>query len=317
MYTDIHTDFILTPIRAILEQGINAAQSIPYGIDSFPMSEYYLQSLFLRMCGASEQKMKCILWQMATDDYQYRYKYLNYRELGECSTYASKNRVFQDLISQIAKLSPDFSVQNIWDDYKYDSDTIAQERGKWENKVKEIRQKQIESIKKKHVNIGNPMSQQDIDKMTDDIMGRSFNEDEFQNHLAANKCRSRISQILEEVYKLFANTNFELWRNGDLQNYHAKCQGLIRGRDTVVKNKETFNLFGGQMPALYDRLVYQHRNRIAHNTVSYQQNLPALKTLSDKNYYQQNYFFRFAIIIVTDEVFLRLYRAFLDAKNWF
>lgn len=315
MYTDIHTDFILTPIRTILEQGINAAQSLPYGIDSFPISEYHLQSLFLRMCGASEQKMKCILWQMATDDYQYRYKYLNYQGLGELSTFVSKNTVFQDLISLIVKLCPNFNPQSIWDDYEYAPDTIEQERNNWMNRVKANRQKKIDSILKKLSDSGNPISSQDATKMKNGIMGSPFNMDDFNNHLVASKCMSRISQILEEMYQLFVNTNFELWRNGDLQKYHAKCQKLIRGCDVVVKNKETFNLFGGNMVDLYDRLVYQHRNRIAHNTVSYQQNLPALETLSGKNYYQYNYFFRFAIILVTDEVFLRLYRAFLDAKN--
>ena len=58
MYTDIHTEFIQTPIQTILEQGINASHSLTFGIESFPMSEYYLQSLFLRMTGAAEQKMK-------------------------------------------------------------------------------------------------------------------------------------------------------------------------------------------------------------------------------------------------------------------
>ena len=108
MYTDIHSDFILTPIKTILEEGVNACQSLPSGIESFPISEYHLQSLFLRMTGASEQKMKCIFWQMATDDSQYRYKYLNYQGNGECSTYASKNIVFKDLVAQIIKSNPDF-----------------------------------------------------------------------------------------------------------------------------------------------------------------------------------------------------------------
>lgn len=315
MYTDIHTDFILTPIQAILEQGINAAQSLPYGIDSFPISEYHLQSLFLRMCGASEQKMKCILWQMATDDYQYRYKYLNYQGLGEFSTYASKNIVFQDLISQIVKLCPKFNPQSIWDDYEYAPETIEQERVTWINRVKVCRQKQIDHIKRKRADSGNPMSQQEVDKMTNGIMGCPFKEDDFKIHLAASKCRSRISQILEETYNMFANTNFESWRNVDLQNYHTLCQKLIRGCDIVVSNKDNFSLFSNKMVRLYDSLVYQHRNRIAHNTVSYQQNLPALETLSDKNYYQYNYFFRFAIILIVDEIFIRLYRVFLDVRK--
>lgn len=314
MYTDIHTDFILTPIRTILEQGINAAQSLPYGIDSFPISEYHLQSLFLRMCGASEQKMKCILWQMATDDYQYRYKYLKYQGLGELSSYVSKNTVFQDLISQIIKIDPNFKPQSIWDNYEYAPETIELERSIWENKVKERRQKQIDSIKQKRVSEGNPMSPHDVENMTNGIMGRPFNEEDFKNHLAASKCKSRVSQLLEEVYQLLVNTNFESWRNVDLQNYHVQCQKLIRGGDVVVNNKDSFSLFGGKMIGLYERLVYQHRNRIAHNTISYQQNLPALETLSDKNYYQYNYFFRFAIILVIDEVFLRLYRAFQNVR---
>ena len=146
MYTDLHTEFILTPIRTILEQGINASQSLSSGIDSFPISEYILQSLFLRMTGASEQKIKCIFWQMATDDYQYRYKYLNYQGLGECSTYSSKNTAFKDLVAQIKKMSPEFEIHSIWDDYLYNEETINAERLKWVEKVRKSKLKQIESI---------------------------------------------------------------------------------------------------------------------------------------------------------------------------
>lgn len=56
MYTDIHTEFIQTPIRTILEQGINASHSLTFGIESFPMSEYYLQSLFFANDRSSRAK---------------------------------------------------------------------------------------------------------------------------------------------------------------------------------------------------------------------------------------------------------------------
>lgn len=315
MYTDIHTEFIQTPIQTILEEGINASHSLIFGIESFPISEYYLQSLFLRMTGAAEQKMKCILWQMATNDYQYRNKYLNYQGLGECSTYSSKNTVFKDLVTQITNIKPDFNIQSIWDDYIYDPAVVAEERSKWESKELGSRQKKIDSIIKKSIDKGNPMTSNEIDKMKNGIMNKPFNEDNFNNHLSANKRSSRVAQILEDVLKLSVNTSLESWRNVDLLNYKKRCQKNIKGSDVATRNKDGVNLLSGNLVKLYNDLVYLQRNRIAHNTVSYQQNLPALDTLSSEDYYLHNYFFRFAIIIIVDEVFMRLYKAYLLATK--
>lgn len=311
MYTDLHTDFILTTIRSVLEQGINASQSLPLGIESYPISEYLLQSIFLRMTGASEQKMKCIFWQMATDDVEYRYKYLGYQNLGECSSYFSKNTAFRDLLAQITKLRPNFDVNSIWDDYKFDITTIAMERSNWETKVKANKQKQIDSIKQRRIDVGRPMNQSEIDEMTAGIMGKALKEEDFQNHLSSNKRRARIAQVLEELFQLMANTNFEVWRASDLSNYHKYCQKIIKGSE-VAENKD---LFHGTLVGLYDNLVYLHRNRIAHNTVVYQKNKPAIETLSAKNYYLSNYFFRFAIILVMDEVFNRLYKVYREVYS--
>lgn len=311
MYTDLHTDFILTTIRSILEQGITASQSLSLGIESYPISEYLLQSIFLRMTGASEQKIKCIFWQMATDDVQYRYKYLGYQNLGECSSYFSKNTAFRDLLAQITKLRPDFEVNSIWDDYKYDISTIDMERAKWETKAKANKQKQINSIKQKRIDAGSPMSQSEIAKMTTNIMSETLKEEDFQNHLSSNKRRARIAQVLEELFQLMVNTNFEVWRASDLSNYHKYCQKTIKGSEVAGKK----DLLQGTLVDLYDNLVYLHRNRIAHNTVVYQKNKPVLETISAKNYYLLNYFFRFAIILVMDEVFNRLYKAYMEVYS--
>lgn len=315
MYTDLHTDFILTPIKSILDEGVNACQSLSSGIESFPISEYHLQSLFLRMTGASEQKMKCIFWQMATDDVQYRYKYLNYQGIGECSTYASKNVVFKDLIAQICKKNPEFCIQSIWDDFEYDDATQAAERTKWEEKVKANRQKQIDHIIQKRIDSGNPMTQADIDRMRSGIMGKAMKEDDFKNHLSSNKRRARVAQILECLFETVKNTNLAVWRTVDLANYHKYCQKTIKGCEVAEAKGDGANLFCGSLVGLYENLVYQHRNRTAHNTVAYQKNLPALETLSSKKYYLSNYFFRFAIILVMDEVFVKLYKKYLEVLN--
>ena len=315
MYTDLHTDFILTPIQTILDEGVNACQSLSSGIESFPISEYHFQSLFLRMTGALEQKMKCIFWQMATDDVQYRYKYLNYQGIGECSTYASKNVVFKDLIAQICKKNPGFYIQSLWDDFEYDTATVASERNKWEEKVKASRQKQIDNIIQKRIDNGHPMSQEDIARMTSGIMGKAMKEEDFNNHLSSNKRRARIAQILECLFETVKSTNLAVWRTVDLANYHKYCQKTIKGCEVAEAKGDGANLFCGSLVGLYESLVYQHRNRTAHNTVAYQKNLPALETLSSKKYYLSNYFFRFAIILVMDEVFVKLYKKYIEVLN--
>lgn len=312
MYTDIHTDFILTPILSILEQGINASQSLPAGIESFPISEYHLQSVFLKMTGASEQKMKCILWQLATDDYQYRYEYLLRNDLGECSTYSSKDSVFKDLIKQITNIKAGFSIHDVWDNVAIDANTLATERTKWKDKVDRNRENQIAYLIQKNIDAGHPLAQDSIDRMRASIMGRPYPEQDFATLSSSIRRKARISQLLEQIKSLLENTNPAIWRTAEYISFSGTCQKQIKGCDVAVLKDNSCCLLSGNLVGLYNDLVYRHRNRMAHNTLSYQRNLPALSTLSDPRYYLQNYFYRFALLIVVDEVFLRLYTKYLE-----
>lgn len=116
MYISQHSDFILSPLIKILKDGIAASRAVGDGIDSYPMGEYLMQSLFLKMTGAQEQKMKCICWELATHDYDYRYDFLNRKKYGECSTYSSKNGIFNDLIEVIQKMLPSFEPSTLIDE---------------------------------------------------------------------------------------------------------------------------------------------------------------------------------------------------------
>jgi hypothetical protein len=53
-------------------------------------------------------------------------------------------------------------------------------------------------------------------------------------------------------------------------------------------------------------------NRCAHNLKSYQANLPDLSVLISKDYDYQNYFFHFLILVLLDEIFMKMYREYLD-----
>ena len=59
---------------------------------------------------------------------------------------------------------------------------------------------------------------------------------------------------------------------------------------------------GGAIGHDYEEVVHRHRNRCAHNLLSYQINLPDLDELKDKDYLRCNYVYRFIILIVIDEV---------------
>jgi hypothetical protein len=237
-----HTDFILSPITDILKDSISASAGIGSGIETYPLSDYVMQSVFLKMTGFQEQKMKCIAWDLATIDYEYRYKRYTQKTLGECSRYAEKNEVYKDLISCIRKFDNNFNFQ-------------------------------------------------------------------------INKT-AKLNVICKYIRRLFDNTNLSAWIHKDYNSFEAILLNQI-GNSLSDNN----NLFDNQnddkmdsnnhIRKIYNHL-YRHRNRCAHNTPSYQQNLPTLKTLVNVNYQYENYFVRFATLVLIDKVFIELYKKYLE-----
>lgn len=240
MYKSQHYRFITTPLSKILEDGVNASRGIGSGIETYPLCDYIMQSIFLKMTGAQEQKMKCICWEMATNDYNYRYEYLNNKSYGEHSDYKSKNNIYNDLIKQI----PEFDKTIITTD---------------------------------------------------------------------------VSNIKNIVIDILDNTNLCASQQKSFLYFKSDSKIL---KDTQIKQqqKESYPLFQSELKDYYEEIVYKHRNRCAHNLTSYQQNLPTLNTLADSNYIYHNYFFRFAILILIDEIFICLYKKYIEALenniNW-
>ena len=107
-----HNSFILTSITKILEEAISATAGIGDGIETYALYDYVMQSVFLKMTGAQEQKMKCICWELATNNYVYRYDRYTKNPLGECSHYKEKNIIYKDIIDQI----PNFELED-FDNY--------------------------------------------------------------------------------------------------------------------------------------------------------------------------------------------------------
>lgn len=96
----VHSAFIETPISSILKDACVGLRHLKHGAASLPLSEYILQSLFMKMTGFQEQKCKCIAWEIATVDYDYRYNAFK-SGLGECSTLDDKCKIVKALRERI------------------------------------------------------------------------------------------------------------------------------------------------------------------------------------------------------------------------
>jgi len=97
----MHTDFILSDIMYVVRDGFQTVSCLPNSILTIPVVEYMLHSIFLRVTGYQEQKVKCTAWQLATHDYTFRYKFLSPRyNIGDASSLEQKSKVLESLISQ-------------------------------------------------------------------------------------------------------------------------------------------------------------------------------------------------------------------------
>lgn len=240
MYISQHSEFILTPLVNILKDGMTACRAIGDGMETYPMGEYLMQTLFLKMTGAQEQKMKCICWDLATLDYEYRYDYLNNKKYGECSTYDVKNKIFNDLISIIKKLESDFEPNAL-------IDTLF------------------------------------------------------------------LTAIRGNIDAIYVASVFPIWQHREYVFFKANNRTLLSDAQfQYPANSKSYQLFQSTLSKKYEEIVYRHRNRCAHNTLSYQINKPDLSVLSGSDYGYHSYFFRFAILILIDEIFIKLFEKYLS-----
>lgn len=102
-----HEDFILTSASKVLKDALYAMSILSPNIKTWPSKEYLLQALLLKLTGFQEQKLKCIRWELATDDYTYRYKHFSSTatiRFSEGSSLDDKNSVFKDLRTALLEM---------------------------------------------------------------------------------------------------------------------------------------------------------------------------------------------------------------------
>ena len=247
MIRDEHQAYIRSDLSNIMKEVVRSSNHLGCGMEFEAVNGYLLQSLFLQMTGAQEQKMKCICWELATDDLKYRYeRYYKGWNLSECSTLKDKSQVYEDLVSAIKKKDSGYNV------------------------------------------FADPNA---INLFRDEIKNCITNVFENTNIVASKK------KQYETFLLVFSNINSNnitpsdklIFKNGD-KNYPV---------DKATSDTELFAIYS---------LLYTHRNRCAHNTPSYQLNLPNLVDLRNENYQKyDNIFLFYAVLLMIDKIFRKLY----------
>ena len=100
----LRIDFIETPLYNVLLEGTSVINcNTSHGIETYPTFEYLLQSIFLRMTGFSEQKLRAIHWYFVNADLDLRYKTLKggteSPKFGEYSNLKDKQKFYTSFMT--------------------------------------------------------------------------------------------------------------------------------------------------------------------------------------------------------------------------
>lgn len=122
----------------------------------------------------------------------------------------------------------------------------------------------------------------------------------------------------EAVKQLLNNTKVIRCRQRDYDEF-LNCDNEFLHQYFVLPDPKAkkAKMLGENLEKRYKDEIYRNRNRIAHNTLSYQQNLPELDSLRNENDLSRNYFFWFTVLVSIDELFIAMYRKYSDClKNY-
>lgn len=254
-----HEDFILTSASKVLQDALYAMGILSTDIKVWPSKEYLLQALLLKLTGFQEQKLKCIRWELATDDYAYRYKHFGSTasvRFSEGSSLEDKKSVYQDMYTALAEMEGKSSCDNF-------ITTLSQ--------------------------------------------------------TAYDAARIELQRLKSSsIYQLIARqcNDFEVLLNTYLQPA-CFCSGnsMLKGCSSCAQDPNKH--IPGAVHCLTTietlmRKTWELRNRCAHNTTSYQSNIPALRALASRAYQYDNYVTSIILMLWTDAIFTGMFKHYIE-----
>lgn len=238
-----HSQFILKPMSSVVEDAVAAVSALSLKLEVYPLIKYIREALLLRMTGFQEQKIKCVLWEMATDNYELRYKFISGAiKIGEGSRYDDKKTVYKILFEQIKEFDSAYMIDGT--------------------------------------------TKSNIIRTVKDSMDALFEG-------------TVLKQSMEREYS-------------DFQSIYNSCNVISMGGDTFVIG----DICGESIKDFHDKYLIRERNRIAHNTVSYQDNLPSFGKLIDQKDILRNFFLFYAYLMMIDELLVVIYSKYLQRPKF-
>lgn len=103
-------ELITTDISSVLNETNEMLSGVDWNMSTYPLYNYIMSTTFLKMAGLQEQKMKCICWELASNDFDYRYERFIEKGwiLGTCADLNRKEQVYEDLCKQITNINSTF-----------------------------------------------------------------------------------------------------------------------------------------------------------------------------------------------------------------
>lgn len=133
----------------------------------------------------------------------------------------------------------------------------------------------------------------------------------MKNFCAQRLVKGWLRRQYNEYMQLFGNCGKECLMSHTRKgfDFFAHCDNC--GKKRKAHGKQVCGNYS--LKQVYES-VFKHRNRCAHNTRSHEQNLPSLDILQRKDYILENYFIRFAMLIIIDKLFVALFDKYLTVS---
>lgn len=105
-----HQKFIHSSVAELLLESTSLMSTINEGIMLLKTHDYIMQTVFMKMTGYLEQKLKCICWEIASESFEYRYVVYQKERVVGFSTYKDKKAVLNDLLKEIKKIDREYKI---------------------------------------------------------------------------------------------------------------------------------------------------------------------------------------------------------------
>lgn len=126
-------------------------------------------------------------------------------------------------------------------------------------------------------------------------------EVDSKNEIRLDDKKKMLNAVLTEISTVFENSIFVV---SYPTAYKCAMEFIKKWKPEQFAKNKTFVM--DPLDKCYE-MLYKQRNRCAHNTLSYQQDVLLLKEIQDKDFGYWNFFSYFALLLLFDKIFMKAF----------